>query len=178
MKLFLSFLVSLFLSSNVLASTLGEIEAGAAIANTLQGTAQMQSQKALDQAKQVVKKYEEAQNRELASIKDIETGSVSGINSSPEKSPHPLNSPLPNSADSSPSLSKRTPDRQLGNEKMRQAVKPVDYNRKIQVFYKKECDETSQRSCHRGAVLTNIKSLAFDYAHNRGGFSKTETKKK
>ena len=52
---------------------------------------------------------------------------------------------------------------------------PVDYKSGMQVFYKNTCT-ASQKNCRRGAVLTNIKSVIFNYAHSRGIFAKSQEK--
>ena len=52
--------------------------------------------------------------------------------------------------------------------------RPVDYKSSTQIFYKQDC-LPSQSSCKRkGAVLTNIKSVIFNYAHSRGSFAEKE----
>ena len=49
--------------------------------------------------------------------------------------------------------------------------KPVDYKSATQIFYKQDC-LPSESNCNRsGAVLTNIKSVIFNYAHSRGSFA-------
>ena len=195
------FLVISFPSS-VFANTLGEVGAAAGIANTLQGTAQIQSKGILDKAKQTVQNYEEAQNNKLTNINAINSEPVplatqqnimdpSLVN--PTSHPVTQDTSLINPADHSviqdPSLqssdnssvvsnpySKEELDKKLQDEEIRQETQAVDYKRKFQVFYKRDC-QASQKNCHRGAVLTNIKSLIFDYAHKRGSFSEIKKEK-
>ena len=52
-----------------------------------------------------------------------------------------------------------------------QDERPIDYKSSTQIFYKQDC-LPSQSKCERnGAVLTNIKSVIFNYAHSRGSFA-------
>ena len=68
-------------------------------------------------------------------------------------------------------LNKEDLDKRFQDEDIYQDVKPVDYRSSIQIFYKRKCNSVEKR-CDRGPVLTNIKSVIFDYAHTRGSFSK------
>ena len=46
----------------------------------------------------------------------------------------------------------------------------VDYTKGTVIFYKNNCKHTTHQNCTAVPVLTNIKSVIFDYAHNRGEF--------
>ena len=50
------------------------------------------------------------------------------------------------------------------------SLRSVDYTSPTQVFYKRECPP-EEKDCVRGAVLTNIKSVIFDYSKTRGSFT-------
>ena len=64
----------------------------------------------------------------------------------------------------------------LRDKEIRQKDISVNYKKSVQVFYKKKC-QPSQKNCNRGPVLTNIKSVIFDYAHSRGSFAQAEEAK-
>ena len=49
------------------------------------------------------------------------------------------------------------------------SLRSVDYTSPTQIFYKRECPP-DKKDCVRGAVLTNIKSVIFDYSKTRGSF--------
>ena len=73
-KFFFLLILSLAPSPYVLATTLGEVNAAAGIANTLQGTAQNQPQDALNKVKQVVQEHEQVQQKkDLANTQAINT---------------------------------------------------------------------------------------------------------
>lgn len=75
-------------------------------------------------------------------------------------------------------LTKEELDRRFSDQDIYQEVEPVDYKSSIQVFYKNRCPASSSKNCQRGAVLTNIKSVIFDYAHSRGNFAPKEKSEK
>ena len=173
MRLVFLFVFSSICSSGVFASTIIEMEAAGGIASTLQETVQSQPANLIQGARETVQKHEETQNRRLANIEAVNLGLEAPSPSQTEqKSPPFSSSPsVDRSGKAAPFSTEGTSPAQ--DKKIHQKVESVDYNRNIQVFYKRGC-EPSQKNCHRGAVLTNIKSLIFDYAHRRGSFSKIE----
>ena len=153
-----------------LATTLLETGAAVGIANTLQGTVQTQPQKILDKTRKTVKKYEKAQQVALEGVS--KTVPPIGQN----KAPAPNRSTdisINSSSERLRNLTKDELDKRFQDEGIYQETKPVDYKRSVQVFYKRECPP-SQKNCDRGAVLTNIKSVIFDYAHTRGSFAESK----
>ncbi|MBC6414897.1 MAG: hypothetical protein GDA46_00675 [Bdellovibrionales bacterium] len=44
------------------------------------------------------------------------------------------------------------------------------YNSKTVIFYKKDCEVTDQNCVKKGAMLVNVKSVIFNYYHNRMKF--------
>ena len=149
-------------------TTLGEIGAAAAIAGKLQQTGQANVVPLVQQVKGKVEQYEEAEQRKIANIESMETTSTHSpqrISSSPEIARERALESLTESE-----VEKRFQDQGVDPE-----TKPVNYKAGIQIFYKKNC-APSQKNCSKGAVLTNIKSVIFDYAHSRGSFA--ELKKK
>ena len=67
-------------------------------------------------------------------------------------------------------------EEQIKNELLKMGEKPIDYKLGTHVFYKKIC-KIGEENCKRsGAILTNIKSVIFDYAHSRGSFSENSDK--
>jgi len=167
MRMFFFFILSFAFSNNVSAVTLGEVEAAAGIASTLQGTAQTQPQNTLNKVKQTVQNYEQIQQQQMKEAQDI--GSQSAYSAS-----HSTNSPSV-SLDSHniKHLTKEDVGRRLKDEGVHQKTNSVDYKAQVQVFYKRKC-LSSQKDCNRGAVLTNITSVIFNYAHTRGSFSESK----
>ena len=108
-------------------------------------------------------------------------------NSDPRKEKHSLENPIvsdPQVLDSKQksqleeklkNLSEPEIERYSREEKVEiETSTPVNYKSNIQIFYKENC-LSSQANCRRShPVLTNIKSVIFDFAHARGSFSKTK----
>ena len=164
MKIINYFVLSFFFSSNVFAMTLGEVGTAASIANTLQGTAQIQPKNTLNKVKNKVQRYEQAQQKRLPKL------------------PSTSNKPRPSKPDVHVVREERERERTIKEqyleerfkqEKIQQETNPVDYKAGIQIFYKRDCS-ASQKNCNKGAVLTNIKSVIFDYAHTRGSFAEAK----
>ena len=166
MRGFFFFILSFIFSNSVLVAALGEVGAAAGIASTPQGTAQTQPQNTLDQVKQTVQKYEQIQ-QQMKEAQDIHTQTASSVNHSADSSSVSSGSP------GLKLLTKEDVEKRLKDEGVRQKTNPVDYKTQVQVFYKNKC-LPSQKDCDRGAVLTNIKSVIFDYAHTRGSFAQSK----
>lgn len=170
MKVVFFFLLSWVFSFSVFASTLGEMGAAAAIAGELQKTGQANLAPLVDQVKEKVKQYEQTQQERLADIV-----SESGKKLASEQG---MDSRAPQSIAEGKALEHLT-DREIEERLQDEAIKPetnpVDYKAGIQVFYKRTCP-APQENCNRGAVLTNIKSVIFDYSHSRGSFAKPQEK--
>lgn len=75
--------------------------------------------------------------------------------------------------DSSPEHQPQNADKVFTQDSIDIQVEAVDYTKKTMVFYKNKCED-GQSYCYKNPVLTNIKSVIFDYAHQRGIFAKTE----
>ncbi len=185
-----AFILSFVCSPSAGAVTLGEVGAAAGIAGALQGTAQTQPQKNLDKAKQAIQNYEQVQNQKIKEAENIR---------SPDSAPaNHLDGPAENLAEpapanhleghaenlSEPSLppedksqhsakEELDEDEDLRDKEEYQDANPVDYKARMLVFYKRKCPP-SQKRCNRGAVLTNIKSVIFNYAHTRGSFAQQQ----
>ena len=167
MQVFFFFILSFVFSHHTLAMTLGEVGAAAGIASTLQGTAQTQPKDTLDKVKQTVQNYEQIQQQQMEEAQNISAQTVSSVNHPTE--PQSVSSDFHNVKH----LTKEELDKRFDDEGVHQKTNPVDYKAQIQIFYKKKC-LPSQKDCNRGAVLTNIKSVIFNYAHTRGSFAKSE----
>jgi len=150
------------------------IETGVAtgINNTLQQKATLQPKEFLNKAQNAVNKYEEDQQRRLElegnPIKDPSNEEDQQRYLEEDQQRH-----LELEADpiKDPSNEEEKKNQDENSNLVIQNTKPVDYESSIQVFYKKDCSNLPN-NCQRGAVLTNIKSVIFDYAHARGSFAK------
>lgn len=184
MKSLVSLIFCFAFPYSVLAMTLGEIGAATGIANTLQGTATIQPKKILDKTKEAVKEYEDVQKNQLKSMSDPRSSGVVQKNNSGAVSSSQTGNNFVrkksnlSSQNISPETLKQMTESDLEetfrDEAIYQDVKSVDYKSDIQVFYKNSSCSVGQKNCHRGAVLTNIKSVIFDYAHTRGSFSQSK----
>ena len=163
--------LSLFFSFPVFATTLGEIGAAAAIANKLQETGQADSASLIKQAKEKLEQYNEAEKRKLASIV---SGNVTPPASDPVEGSQPQQN-LTGGTEDLKHLTEREIEERFQDQGIEPETEPVDYKAGIQVFYKNKCS-ASQKDCSKGAVLTNIKSVIFDYAQSRGSFAKSVEK--
>ncbi|MCZ0932644.1 MAG: hypothetical protein OXJ52_05785 [Oligoflexia bacterium] len=213
------------LSQGLWANTLLETETAVGIANTLQGTAQGNPQKVLNQVKDTVNNYEQVQKRQIGSIQAPPNfppaPNVAGLPPSPnnnqeiqQQAPQSQSNPESNNildqatlsdqernqiqelshppaqaTDNPPAIEHRQNREEMTESNDRDEVtedyfkterivemedKPIDYKTATQIFYKKDC-QPSQSNCKRsGAVLTNIKSVIFNYAHSRGSFSENK----
>lgn len=93
------------LSQGLWANTLLETETAVGIANTLQGTAQGNPQKVLNQVKDTVNNYEQAQERQINSIQ-----------APPNSPPAPNRAGLPPSPNNNQEIQQRTPQSQPSPE--------------------------------------------------------------
>lgn len=166
MRVFLVFSVACFTPFFLSATTLGEIGAAGAIAGKLNEIAQPKATHLLDKVKQQVQKYEEVEQKKIAGIKNSSTPVQSAIQHLTQHS-HTQKDIRNLSANE---LADRLQDSDIESE-----ASPVDYKASMQIFYKRSCSP-SEVNCNKGAVLTNIKSVIFDYAHSRGSFAKNQPK--
>ncbi|MCY4321702.1 MAG: hypothetical protein OXC37_04805 [Bdellovibrionaceae bacterium] len=181
----------------VFGSTLLETQTAVGISNTLQGTAQVNSQELINQAKGAVENYKPDQspviqnpssepqsipNNEIfeqADLSNKEQTQIEGIGSPSPNFVDNNFSPPPNDdiivvSDNEQNLNSENSENQdefLDNEE-----DSINYKQLTHIFYKNPC-KADQANCVRsGAVLTNIKSVIFDYDHNRGKFSESSDK--
>lgn len=143
------------------ATTLSELGAVTAISNQLQGHASTKLAPIVNQVQQQVANYKQINQNKFSENSDYNNyensdnykKSTSSYEGSPESS------------------------RDTYQEKQAQSnIKNIDYNKGLQVFYKKSC-KAGEKKCHRGAVLTNINSVIFDYAKARGRFADLKNKR-
>ncbi|MGI9549474.1 MAG: hypothetical protein ACR2M7_05850, partial [Bdellovibrionales bacterium] len=67
-------------------------------------------------------------------------------------------------------LSSENLEQQLNDGGIAIQADRVDYTKSTVIFYKNNCNHMAHQNCTAVPVLTNIKSVIFDYAHNRGEF--------
>ena len=159
--------------------TLGDVTAATAIQNTLNSTAAPSYGKVLDKVKTDLKKAEEVERKKQAELKDL--------NLHPESTTKPLAEDRNNiqSGDSLDfkndphleNLSRNELDERFDDGGVEINVdKIMDYTKKTVIFYKGNCENkdgrTPSSTCSPMPVLTNIKSVIFNYAHKRGEFKK------
>ena len=179
----------------VSAVTMGEVGMAAGVADTDQGTTQISPKGALDTVKQTVQEYEEVQQKQIADaqtmLSPMDASAESDSKSAPsldgqethlmdrsEKAAKDSNPVFTESfeADNLRNLGRKSLKERLRDKGIYQDIKPVDYKTSTQVFYKRKCP-SAQKNCDKGPLLTNIKSVIFDYAHTRGSFAQSQKAK-
>ena len=171
-------LIFFIFSQAVWANTLLETETAMGIANTLQGANQVNPQQVVNQATETINNHESVHQQQMNSIDSPPPPAVNN--------PIEYHQPVSKNVDTLDPQDLEEPDRRdmleateeyFKTEKFIQQPeddKRTDYKASTQIFYKKDC-LPSQKDCKRnGAVLTNIKSVIFNYAHSRGSFSEKE----
>ena len=156
-------ILSFFFFNFVVASTLIETETALGIQKKLQETASpAQKKEMLNQVKQKIEAYEKAQQNQDLQALDSQP---------PDLFKKPKISDTSDETDSSEKLSAEDLEQESKNKEtiQQKKSKSVNYTKSAQVFYKKKC-LPSRSDCNRGAVLTNIPSVIFDYAVSRGIF--------
>ncbi len=144
--------------------TLGEGVAAAGIQNTLHSGAVSSSQKMIHESVKQVKKQKQERDKKVNFPKEH-------VVSSPKSSSHP------NHKDTLlESLSRDELNERFNDGGIEITADKVDYTKGTTIFYKDNCKMGKKRNrspsstCNPIPVLTNIKSVIFNYAHNRGEF--------
>ena len=201
MEKFFFFLILSLFPPFILATTPGEVSTAAGMEGTLQGTVQSQPKEALNKVKQIVQEHEQVQQeKDLANAQAIEETQQKAQEHAPGRQERAISNnqappvAAPDAEAISPPPEEENPAHPLFEEDsllkdirdltkeefeerlqddINQDTKPVDYTSPIQIFYKRKC-ASNQANCNRGAVLTNIRSVIFDYAHTRGSFAESK----
>ena len=196
MKQIFYFILSLSFFSPVLAATMDEKGKDIGHGDVTQKINPIPSKTDLDRVKQTVQEYEEAQQKRMATAAQTMDSPINDSENFDSMSAIPLDGPRNHfkahseqavedsnleftesaETDELRSLGEKSLRERLRDEGIYQDIKPVDYKTSTQVFYKKKCSSV-QKNCDRGPLLTNIKSVIFDYAHNRGSFSQSQKAK-
>ena len=195
MKQIFCFILSLSFFSSVLAATMDERGKDVGLGDVTQKINPIPSKTNLDRVKQTVQEYEEAQQKRMATAQTMDSpinasenfdsmssppldGPRNHFNAHSEQAVEDSNLEFTESAETDElrSLGEKSLRERLRDEGIYQDIKPVDYKTSTQVFYKRKCSSV-QKNCDRGPLLTNIKSVIFDYAHTRGSFAQSQKAK-
>ena len=151
------------------ATSLVETGAATGIANTLQGIAQPNPVKHIDQAKKQVEKHDRSKQQKVNNIDSIYPSSMPNV---PNQDTYDDFSQETDYPDRTPDSVENYSEKEFNSGNgYREIIKSVDFKEGMQVFYKEECNGADE-NCQRHPVLTNIKSVIFDYAYSRGNFEK------
>ena len=143
----------------VSATSLLETTTATGIANTIQGTPQLNPKKLINDVKNTVNPTNlDKQERVLAgdSLKQSATGNEVLQNLQKAKTNEDVRSAF---------VDKQVTPEESDSKRMK-------YDQPTVIFYKKDC-ETPNLNCNRsGPVFTNLKNVMFDYANKRMNFQK------
>ena len=146
--------------------TLGEVGAAASIQNTLNGAATSSSR---DSIKKIIKQVEGQEQREKRRVESLKER-TENLEERPNDSDYTSTIQLEN-------LNRDQLDDRFNDDGIEIDAGKVNYTKGTAIFYKNNChnaegNRTPSSTCRPIPVLTNIKSVIFNYAHSRGEFKK------